>query len=80
VFATVSHFQSSLICIGKAGAYQNGAPTRLNSKGRILALLKNIRLGWIGIEVANPLAYYVTAIITDVGSFIRLHPGEKGKD
>jgi hypothetical protein len=40
-----------------------------------LALSANIRLGWKLMEVANTLAYYDTATITAVKSFIVQAPG-----
>jgi hypothetical protein len=42
----------------------------LYSKARVLALPTNIRQGWKWIEVANTQAYYDTATITAVKSFI----------
>jgi hypothetical protein len=44
--------------------------TKLHSNGRLLALPANIRLRWKSMAVANILAYYVTATITAVKSFI----------
>jgi hypothetical protein len=38
--------------------------------GSLLVLPINIRLGWKLMQVANTLAYYDTAIITAVKSFI----------
>ncbi len=38
--------------------------------GSCLVLPTNIRLGWKSMQVANTLAYYDTAIITAVKSFI----------
>jgi hypothetical protein len=43
--------------------------------GSLLVLPTNIRLGWQSIKVANTLAYYDTAIITAVKSFIVQAPG-----
>ncbi len=37
--------------------------TGLHSKGRLLALPANIRLGWMLKTLAHTLAYYVTAAI-----------------
>ncbi len=51
----------SVIFAGKAGAYEGGALTQL---------YPNIsRLWWKCMEVANTLAYYETATITDVKCF-----------
>jgi hypothetical protein len=55
-----------LMFAGKAGAYPSEEPFRFHSSphstppllGRLLALLKNIRLGWKGLAGANALAYY----------------------
>jgi hypothetical protein len=44
--------------------------SKLHSNGRLLALPANIRLRWKGMAVANTLAYYITATITAVKSFI----------
>ncbi len=44
--------------------------TKLHSNGRLLALLANITLRWKQMAVANTLAYYVTATIMAVKSFI----------
>ncbi len=46
--------------------------------GSHLVLPTNIRLGWKSIQVANTLAYYDTAIITAVKSFIVQAPGHHG--
>ncbi len=43
-FATTIQFHISLIHVGKAGAYQRGAPLGLPSNGRLLALQANIKL------------------------------------
>ncbi len=43
--------------------------------GSLLVLPTNIRLGWKSMQVANTLAYYDTAIITAVISFIVQAPG-----
>jgi hypothetical protein len=43
VFVTVSHFHPSQVFAGNAGAYPSGALTGLDSKGRLLALPKNIK-------------------------------------
>ncbi len=48
-------FQTSLMFVGKAGAYQGEAP---------------IRLGWNWRKVSNTLAIYNSVIITNVKSFI----------
>jgi hypothetical protein len=44
--------------------------------GSFLVLPTNIRLGCKSMQVANTLAYYDTAIITAVKSFIVQAPGE----
>jgi len=64
VFATVSHFHPSLTIAGKAGAYQSGALTILSSNGWLPALPSNIRLGWMGLTLADNLAYCDTTNIT----------------
>ena len=43
--------------------------------GSRLVLPTNIRLGWKSMQVANTLAYYDTAIISTVKSFIVQAPG-----
>jgi hypothetical protein len=43
--------------------------------GSLPVLPTNFRLGWKSMQVANTLAYYNTAIITTVKSFIVLAPG-----
>jgi hypothetical protein len=43
--------------------------------GSLPVLPTNFRLGWKSMQVANTLAYYDTAIITAVKSFIVLAPG-----
>jgi len=45
--------------------------TRLHSKGGLLTLPENIRLGRKLLTAAKTLAYYPTEIITTVKSFIR---------
>ena len=42
--------------------------------GSLPVLPTNIRLGWKSMQVANTLAYYDTAIVTAVKSFIVLAP------
>jgi len=64
VFATAIHFYPSLIFLGKAAAYQNGAPYRL------LALPTNIRLRMKRMAEANTLSYCDKATIRAVKSFI----------
>ncbi len=66
MFATAIHFHPSLIFAGQTGAFQSGP----NSTGRLLALPTNIRLVWKCMVVANILAYYATATIITVNSFI----------
>jgi hypothetical protein len=43
--------------------------TKLDSTGKIAALLANIRLGWKWMPVKNTLAYYDTELITAVKKF-----------
>jgi hypothetical protein len=43
--------------------------------GSLPVLPTNFRLGWKSMQVANTLAYYDTAIITAVKSFIVRAPG-----
>ncbi len=43
--------------------------------GSLLVTPTNIRLGWKSVQVANTLAYYDTAIITAIKSFIVQAPG-----
>ncbi len=50
--------------------------TVLFSNGRVLFLPTNIRQGWKWIEVANALAFYDTAKITAVKSFIVQAPDQ----
>ncbi len=57
-----------------------GPLTVLYFNGRLLALPTNIRQGWKWLEVANALAYYDTATITAVKSFIVQVPGVNKKD
>ncbi len=47
---------------------------RLHSIGKILTMPTNIRFGWKRMEVGNTLAYYTTATITAVKSFILQAP------
>ncbi len=70
MFSIAIHFYPSLIFGGKAGAL-----TRLHSDGRLLALSANIRLGWKGKAEGNTPAYYHTATIVAVESFIEQAPG-----
>ncbi len=71
-FATVSYFHPRLIIAGTAGAYHNGAP--YSTLGWLVALPKNVRLGWKWMEVANTLAYYNMATITTVKFFYNTDP------
>jgi hypothetical protein len=45
--------------------------------GRLLRLPTKRRLWWKGIEVTNTLAYYDTATIAAVKSFIVQNPGKE---
>jgi hypothetical protein len=47
--------------------------------GCLLVLPTNIRLGWKSMQVANTLAYYDTAIITAVKSFMVQAPEDSGQ-
>ncbi len=67
MFATTYPVHPSLIFAGKAGSLES---CKVIHSGRLLALPKNIRLGRKGMEVAKTLAYYSTATITIVKSFI----------
>jgi hypothetical protein len=51
--------------------YLTGAPLL----GKLLALPKNIRLGWKGLSGTNTLAYYKHLYITGFKSFVTLTPG-----
>jgi hypothetical protein len=57
VFAAAIHLHSSLILVGKAGAYQSGAPYGAHFNDRLPA----ITLGWKLMSAVNTLAYYDTA-------------------
>ncbi len=50
--------------------------TGLCSKGRLMASPVNIKLGWKKMVVPNTLAYYNTAPITAVKSFIVQAPAK----
>jgi hypothetical protein len=63
VFVTVRHFCPSLIFVGKAGAYPS-------SKGWLLTLTANIKLGWNWLTWTNTLIYYHLELITNVKRFI----------
>jgi hypothetical protein len=54
--------------------------TGLHSNIRLLALPTIIRLGWKLMEMPNTLAYYDTATIMSVKSFIVQGPGCDGYD
>jgi hypothetical protein len=56
------------------------SPTGLHPNGRIIALPANIRLGRKLMAVSNTLAYYDTATITAVKSFIIQTPGSSLKN
>jgi hypothetical protein len=45
VFDTVGHFRPSLIFASKVGAYPVGAPCGGPLRGRLLAMITNIRVG-----------------------------------
>ncbi len=49
---------------------------RLNSKGKLITLLANIRLGLRRLNMSNTLAYYKAELITTVNSFILLAQGK----
>jgi hypothetical protein len=56
MFVLGKPFQLSLVFVGKAGAYPSDTPL----KGRMLALPKNIILGWKGLPGTNALTYLLT--------------------
>ncbi len=58
--AVIVHIHSRLIFVGK-----DRRLTELHSNSRLLALPANVRLGWKWIAVANTLASYHTATITE---------------
>ncbi len=70
VFASVSHFHTSLVFAGKTGAYQSGAPEGIQPNGWLPALPPNIRLGGKWLTFSNTQAYCHTAKITAVKCFI----------
>ncbi len=70
MFASSLHIHQSLIFSGTAGAYHSGSFTGLHPNGRLQTLPTNIKLGWRWVEVANTLAYYDTAAIMAVKSFV----------
>jgi len=73
VFATAIHFHLSLIFAGNA----RSQPLEWGfvRSGSLLVLPTNIRLGRQSMQVVNTQAYYDTAIITAVKSFIVQAPG-----
>ncbi len=64
MFAGIIHVHPILVFAGKVGAYQGGASNGTPLKGRLLALSKNIRLGWKYMAIVNTPAYYDTPTIT----------------
>jgi hypothetical protein len=73
VFVSVGHFLPNLIFAHKARSLPLEVlktDTRLRSKGGLLALPANIRLGLKLLAVTNALAYFDMAIIIDVKLFI----------
>jgi hypothetical protein len=48
----------------------SGAPL----KGRLVALLTNVRQGWKSLQETNTLAYYENPKIADLKSFLTLAP------
>jgi hypothetical protein len=75
VFASVSHFHRSLVLESKAGAYHSGALNSTLFLKLAYSLARNIRLEWKWLTLTNTLAYYNTARITAVKSFIVEAPG-----
>jgi hypothetical protein len=73
VFATVTHFYPSLIFTGKARCLTlELCPVRGFT---LVGLRTNIGLVWKRVAVANTLAYFDTATIKVVKSFIVQTPG-----
>ncbi len=72
MFATAVYFNPSLIFEDKARAYLCKPPYDGNS--RLLALPENVTLGW-KMAVSNTLAYFNTATIASVKSFVVQDPG-----
>jgi hypothetical protein len=66
----VSHFHPSQAIVGKARAYQSGTLTGLTSNSWLPDLPPNVRLGWKCQTLSNTLAYYDTATINAMKSFI----------
>ena len=80
MFATAIHFHLSLIFAGKARSLPlEWGFCKVFHSGSLLVLPTNIRLGLQSIKVANTLAYYDTAIITAIKSFIVQAPGASVK-
>jgi hypothetical protein len=52
---------------------------RLHTKGRHVALPRNIRLGKMELAVKNALAYYALVLLTTIKSFIAQGPGKRKK-
>ncbi len=73
MFATTVHFHPSLIFADKARAYLSNP--HHDGNGRLIALPANITVGWKLIAVTNTLAYFNTATIASVKSFIVQDPG-----
>ena len=70
MFGSVSHFHPSLVFASKAGAYHSGAPNSTLLLKLASSLARNIGLEWKWLTLTNTLAYYNTARITAVKSFI----------
>ncbi len=71
MFATAIHFHFSLIFAGKARSIPlEWSFVRCSALVVSLSCPQNIRQGCKSVQVANTLAYYDTAIITAVKSFI----------
>ncbi len=76
MFATAIHFHLSIIFAGKDRSLPlEWSFVRCSTLVVFPVLPTNVRLGWKSMQVANTLAYYYTAIITTVKSFILQAPG-----
>jgi hypothetical protein len=58
MFVTGKPFQPSLMFVRRVGAYPGGHLKEALLKDRLLALPRNIRLGWKGLQLTNTLAFY----------------------
>jgi hypothetical protein len=72
VFGIVGHFHPGPIIASKTVVYLKW----LYSKGKLVALPANTRLGWRCATMANTLAYYSTELIAAVKCFLKQIPRE----